>query len=443
VNGRERATITGVSPEPIAETFDLHCERLSTRYIRFVAIVEIATGPGLWWLTSILHPGQSALAAAYRYFEAGFGIAGALTLAVLAVRSSWLSARTLSTVNLVITSAGLGVACALAPQPAEVPYHTLCCGFFMIAWSIRQRAIALTAGVVAFVGGAIATAPQRAADIQLINAYVYYSCIAFATFLLGHILYRVVRENWNQRRELADRATALAEQERRLAQSNVELARRVAERTEQLRRLASHLDASREDERRRIARELHDELGQLLTGIRMEVAAERQVSGGPEPGVCERIDGLLDQAFAASRNLVYELRPRVLDDLGLVPAVEWYVERFRERSGLDVALDVVAGRETSPALATTLFRALQESLTNVARHARATRVNVALRDEGERLVLSVEDDGCGFDVERTTGGFGVLGLRERALAAGGTLAIDSRDGRGTRVMFGVPCRGDA
>jgi signal transduction histidine kinase len=129
----------------------------------------------------------------------------------------------------------------------------------------------------------------------------------------------------------------------------------------------------------------------------------------------------------------------VLDDLGLVPAVEWYVERFRERSGLEVALDIAASGETSPALSTTLFRALQESLTNVARHARATRVNVTLREEGERLVLSVEDDGCGFDVERTTGGFGVLGLRERAIAAGGTLVIDSHDGRGTRVVFGVPC----
>jgi signal transduction histidine kinase len=833
VKGRERAKVAGLDPEPIAETFDVHCERLSTRYLRFVASVELATGPGLWWLTRILHPGQSALAVAYRYFEAGFGIGGALSLALLAVRSSSLGARTLSMVNLVIVSAGLGVACALAPQPAEVPYHTVCCGFFMIAWSMRQRAIAMTAAVVAFVSGAIATAPERAADIQLINVYVYYSCIAFATFLMGHLLYRVVRENWNQRRALADRATALerldraktelvanvshelrtpltlilgaleelrshapeiaarglrnagrltalvddmlqlarfdaghgalvrrrgdlallvreavrsfeplpsggvlvtripyepvtacvdprqihtvvfnlisnaikfsdaasrrvevcleatdeiavltvhdngagipsdalphifdrfyqadgtetrqhggvgiglaltneivalhggritvesavgvgssfrvelprqeglateeadgessgafdaarrwgaaavlhaatmeegqpssengrggaprskegralvliaeddadlraylvqvvsrehrvivahdgkeaeklfdehspdlvladlmmprrtgadllrhvraagrtprvpvliltaltevemrlhafdagaddylakpfderellarmnvlltlAEQERRLTDRNVELAHRVAERTVQLRRLASHLEANREDERRRIARELHDELGQLLTGIRMEVAALRQARGGSEQPVSDRIDGLLDQAFAASRNLVYELRPRVLDDLGLVPAIEWYVERFRERSGLFVALDVDARRETSPVLATTLFRALQESLTNVARHARATRVNVRLRDEGERLVLSVEDDGCGFDAEQTTGGFGVLGLRERAIAAGGTLAIDSHDGRGTRVTFGVP-----
>jgi signal transduction histidine kinase len=419
-----------VNPEPIAETFDAHADRLSLRYLRFVGALQLAVGPGLWWATRLLHPGQSALIAAFRYFQIGFGLAGVLTLALSAIRSSSPRARFwLSAANVAIASAGFGVACALAPQASEIPYHTIPCGYFMFVWNVRQRAIAMTGGVVAFVVGAIATAPERAADLQLINAYIYYACIAFVAFLMGHFLYRVVRENWNQRRALSDRASALEQ--------------RVAERTEQLRRLASHLDASREDERRRIARELHDELGQLLTGIRMEVAALRQASGGPAQAVCDRIDGLLDQAFAASRNLVYELRPRVLDDLGLVPAVEWYVERFRERSGLEVALDVAAGRETSPMLATTLFRALQESLTNVARHARASRVNVTLRDEGERLLLSVEDDGCGFDVERTTGGFGVLGLRERAIAAGGTLAIDSRGGRGTRVLFGVPCGSSA
>ncbi|WP_236607155.1 ATP-binding protein [Sandaracinus amylolyticus] len=226
--------------------------------------------------------------------------------------------------------------------------------------------------------------------------------------------------------------------ERELAETNERLEDKVRERTAELRELARHLERSREDERRRIARDLHDETGQLLTALRMELDLARAGEGSLAASL-ERMNDVLDQAFDATRALVGELRPRLLDDLGLGPAIEWYVPRFATRSGLRCEL-VVEPRElvASPEISTAAFRIVQESLTNVARHGAARSVQVRLAREGEVLALAITDDGRGFDPSAVRAGYGLLGMRERALAHDGSLAIESAPGRGTRVQVTLP-----
>jgi signal transduction histidine kinase len=233
--------------------------------------------------------------------------------------------------------------------------------------------------------------------------------------------------------------------ERELAEANERLEEKVRERTARLRELALHLERSREDERRRIARDLHDETGQLLTALRMELDLARARANEAElQAILGRMGEVLEQAFEATRALVGELRPRILDDLGLGPAVEWYVARFQGRPGIRCALTIDPPEvSASPELATAVFRILQESLTNVARHSGASAVRIRLARGGDAIELEVADDGRGFDPDATRTGYGLLGMRERAQALGGSLEIRSAPGAGSRVRLRLPEHGSA
>ena len=213
----------------------------------------------------------------------------------------------------------------------------------------------------------------------------------------------------------------------------------------QLQSLSASLQNYREEERTRIARELHDELGQLLTGIRMEVS---WLGGRLQPEQTVLIDkvgsvkGQIDQTIATVRRISSELRPLVLDDLGFSAAASWYVDQFAARTGLPVDLSLPdADPERGDAVATALFRVLQESLTNVARHAQATRVWVSLNLENDAWVLSVRDDGVGFVHETgRAGDIGLVGMRERAQNLGGRFSVISAPGRGTTIEIAIPAQ---
>ncbi len=213
---------------------------------------------------------------------------------------------------------------------------------------------------------------------------------------------------------------------------------------ERLRTLSQRLQGVREEERTRIARELHDELGVALTCLKIDLSrAHSLLDGGPLPQVREAvIDKLsamtaqVDQTLTAVQRIVAELRPGVLDDLGLVAAVEWQCRDFQQRTGIqcdcetetdDIAVD--------PARATAIFRICQEALTNVMRHAEATRVSVRLREQGGRIVLAVRDNGRGIAPEKLVDGrsFGLMGMQERVRALQGSLRIDSQPGAGTTI----------
>jgi len=213
---------------------------------------------------------------------------------------------------------------------------------------------------------------------------------------------------------------------------------------DELRALAARLQSVREEERTRVARQIHDELGQALTAIKLESASLiRELPGEAKQrsNRAESIAKLADETIQAVRRISAELRPGILDDLGLAPAVEWVAEEFQTRTGTKVqitlpAVDLAIDREH----ATALFRILQEILTNVARHANATQVNVRLVKEESVLILEVHDNGKGVSTEDLSSrrSLGILGMRERALLLGGELAISGSPAFGTTVTVRIP-----
>jgi PAS domain S-box-containing protein len=205
----------------------------------------------------------------------------------------------------------------------------------------------------------------------------------------------------------------------------------------QLRALAGRLQSVREEERKRAAREIHDQLGQALTAIKIELSAliheQKQQS--------ESLFGLIDETLESVRRISTELRPGILDDLGLLAAVEWATEEFQSRTGTKCRLDlppndIAIDRE----VATALFRILQETFTNVARHANATQVSVRLAREDDGLTLEVRDNGKGINEEQVSAdsSLGILGMRERATLLGGELTISGAPDEGTTLKVQIP-----
>jgi signal transduction histidine kinase len=205
---------------------------------------------------------------------------------------------------------------------------------------------------------------------------------------------------------------------------------------ELMRNLARHQVGVREEERSRIARDVHDELGQKLTALQMEVSMLSARYHDDPPELSQKLRsvlGLIDATMDSVRAIAADLRPPVLD-LGLVPAIEWQVQEFQRRTGVPCELAVGDDDiELEEERATAVFRMLQEALTNVARHANATQVEITLNVQDGTLQLTVEDNGVGMPTRQPSGksSFGLLGLRERALMAGGDIRIDSRPGRTT------------
>jgi signal transduction histidine kinase len=211
-----------------------------------------------------------------------------------------------------------------------------------------------------------------------------------------------------------------------------------------LRALARHLDYVREEEHTRIARQVHDELGQALTALRLDLTwVGRKIPKG-NTALRRRIDAavaLTDETITVGQRIVAELRPPILDDLGLVPAVEWYAQHFAKRSGLRIELDAGAEEPVVPdRLAVTAYRIVQEALTNVARHAQATHARVRLGAQDGALTIEIRDDGmgCPEEVIRSPRSFGLVGMRERAASHGGEIVITSSPGAGTTVRVTFP-----
>lgn len=215
---------------------------------------------------------------------------------------------------------------------------------------------------------------------------------------------------------------------------------------EDLRQLAAHLEQIREDERKRIAREIHDELGALLTGIKahLSVAIETAAAAGARPDKL-LVDAaqLADAATEAVRGVITDLRPSVLDDLGVWAALEWYVGRIEEptRLSCECVIDAdVAAIELPPDRSTMVFRVVQESLTNVMRHANASRVTVRAMQRDGSIIVVVEDNGKGLDTAHLldSRSWGIVGMHERARYFGGELTISGTLGHGTTVTLRLP-----
>lgn len=210
----------------------------------------------------------------------------------------------------------------------------------------------------------------------------------------------------------------------------------------ELRQLSISLQSVREEERTRISRELHDELGQQLTGLKLELtwlSGRLRDGRQPEPGVLDGMREMLDSTIVSVRRISTELRPRILDDLDLEEAVCWQVGELTKRSNLQAVCNLPAAelvREDS--LATALFRIVQEALTNVARHANADQLEVSFVRDGDELVLSVRDSGKGFVHDHDGRGIGLVSMRERATAVDGKFTILSAPGQGTTIEVRIP-----
>lgn len=215
---------------------------------------------------------------------------------------------------------------------------------------------------------------------------------------------------------------------------------------EQLHQLTAGLLLGREEERTAIAREIHDVLGQTLTALKMDVAWIGSRSPDAVPAVVHKMaamTALIDETIVTVRRIATSLRPGVLDDLGLAAAVEWQAQEFEGRTGIRCALRTSIDEGTlDPLLSTALFRIFQESLTNVARHSRASLVSVTLEHSGTDLLLEVRDDGIGIAAAdaANTHSIGLTGMRERAQLVGGGLSISGAAGVGTTVRVRVPRR---
>lgn len=213
----------------------------------------------------------------------------------------------------------------------------------------------------------------------------------------------------------------------------------------QLRRLSGSIMANQEKERAYIARELHDELGQVLTALRMDAVWFQTRMKGADPSVTTRAQAmcrLIDKTIEEVRLMAIRLRPGVLDHLGLVDALEWYVTDFERRTDVSCVFDHSEVPKISDSIAITAYRITQEALTNVARHAAAKHVFVSLHVKNEELALLVTDDGIGFDQKKLQDaeGLGVAFMRERAALVGGKLDVIASPEKGATVAFRVPLR---
>jgi PAS domain S-box-containing protein len=251
---------------------------------------------------------------------------------------------------------------------------------------------------------------------------------------------RDVTEQHRAQRSLSDAHEKLGDRTREL-ESEIDKRRRtdasLRRSEERYRLLSAHLHEGIEEERTRIARDVHDELGSALTAIRFELSGLRSAAQVDE--AVRRAIGRVDAAIRATRRICTDLRPSLLDHMGLWAAIEWLVEDIGGRSGIQCKVELEAGSELEEPARTSVFRIVQEAVTNTVRHAKASTLRVSARGEAGELEIEVADDGRGIRTSELArpDAFGITGMQERARACGGRIVIEPA-AQGTRVLLRVP-----
>jgi signal transduction histidine kinase len=210
----------------------------------------------------------------------------------------------------------------------------------------------------------------------------------------------------------------------------------------QLRNLASYLQKIREEERKYIAREIHDELGQLVTGLKMDISITRKKIEKQAPELGDKLVNIMeitDEIIHTVRRIASELRPSILDDIGLDAALEWQANEFEKRTNIQCKfLNKAQNIDVSMDIKSNLFRIFQESLTNIIRHANATAVNSSLISIENTLIFTIIDNGDGFNTDIASRTFGLLGMKERVIMINGIFDLESEAGKGTKIVIKVP-----
>jgi signal transduction histidine kinase len=229
----------------------------------------------------------------------------------------------------------------------------------------------------------------------------------------------------------------------KLEKQSVVQRQRTEEAEQELRRLSRQLVQAQEAERKSLSRELHDEVGQMLTALRMELRSLQELRTGPEEEFNGHVEGakrLTEQSLRALRGLAMGLRPAMLDDLGLGAAIQWQARQFSKHTGIPVNVEIEDLPATIPeAHRTCIYRVVQEALTNCARHAQAKQIDIAVTGESAGIAVSVRDDGIGFNAAKARGrGFGLIGMQERVMDLGGSLSFTPRAPHGTVLSARIP-----
>ncbi len=254
-----------------------------------------------------------------------------------------------------------------------------------------------------------------------------------------HVAQRQLEEKNAQLREYQE------ELEQKVAERTVELSdanRALEESRAQLRRLASRYQESGEEERKYLARELHEELARILAGLQLNLSALSLRHATDSPQLREQLQKnmeLTDQAIIVTRNISTVLRPVALD-MGIAASLEWLANRFGTQSGIQCEVNIdESAMKLGENYAIAMFRIVQESLTNVAKHAKADHVDITLERSTNNYILKIRDNGIGFDIStKKTASLGLVGIQERALALGGVVSINSRPGSGTEILVRLP-----
>jgi signal transduction histidine kinase len=307
--------------------------------------------------------------------------------------------------------------------------------FFSVLAPVRLPARIALVGVlaIALCSGFLLPHPQYWHDPLTTLSLSFVGSLVALVVAVGHLSFRIMRQSFYQSLQLERASTELAE-------LNETLETRVHEQTRDLRRLTDHLESAREEERTRIARELHDQLGQELTALHLALALTAQrFSRDPKSigGNIDEMTALLKRTQTTTRNLVTELRPQLLDELGLQAGIEWLIRQTEQRSPVRCSLTADAIASLPPDVSTVAFRIVQEALTNVVRHSQAKQVEVRLAARNGTLDLAVSDDGIGLPMERTSG-FGLIGIRERVATRAGKMELGERPGGGTVLSVRLP-----
>jgi len=307
--------------------------------------------------------------------------------------------------------------------------------FFSVLAPVRLPARIALVGVlaIALCSGFLLPHPQYWHDPLTTLSLSFVGSLVALVVAVGHLSFRIMRQSFYQSLQLERASTELAD-------LNETLETRVHEQTRDLRRLTDHLERAREEERTRIARELHDQLGQELTALHLALALTAQrFTRDPKSigGNIDEMTALLKRTQTTTRNLVTELRPQLLDELGLQAGIEWLIRQTEQRSPVRCTLTADAIASLPPDVSTVAFRIVQEALTNVVRHSQAKQVEVRLAARNGALDLAVSDDGIGLPMERTSG-FGLIGIRERVATRAGKMELGERPGGGTVLSVRLP-----
>jgi signal transduction histidine kinase len=405
-------------------TFEEFCEERVLTHARTVAYVVLAVAI-VWWPTDLVIFSRLPDAIA-SYARWRVGVAAMCVGYLVVSRYEWSRPyrRAMIFGLLTLGCAVVGYSQVSIGGPEQPWFHLM---YIIPALTLvlpvrfTTRAIATTAISLAAAGAYLLPNPAYLSSPFVPLIVSFLSCTTVLSIGFGHSIQVLLRANFEQARMLDAR---------------------VSERTIELQRLLHALETAREDERRRVGQDLHDELGQELTALRFALGYTRtRYEREPEAMAknLEELDRLLDRTGAATRNLINTMRPKVLDELGLAAAAEWLVDGTAARTGIScrLVIDPTSVEALSHDNSTAAFRILQESLTNAVRHAEPDEITVHLEVANGAVELRVEDDGRGLD-SSAKAGFGLSGMRERAEARGGSLTVAPRAPRGTVVSARLP-----